>query len=66
MREHHESKHGGSDRFHGVHEATTKEEVVIQLGIYNLNINQDCLTSKLYGNVLEKALRMRRYTIVRT
>ena len=49
---------------HGIHVATSKEEVLIKLGADNLNVNQNNFASQLNREIRENPLGMSREAIV--
>jgi hypothetical protein len=57
--EDHGVKHRRSDFLHHIHVAMSKENVVVQRGINDLNVNQDHFILYLYGEILENPLEFR-------
>ena len=66
MRKHQESKNGGSHDFHGIHVATSKNEVIIKFGVNNLNINQNSFTDYINRNIQKNSLGLYRAPIIGT
>jgi hypothetical protein len=57
MGEHHGSKHRRGDCLHSVHVATTEQDVVIEQGINNLNVNKDGFSPKFNEDILKEPFR---------
>jgi hypothetical protein len=53
--EEHGVKYRGGYYFHSIHVATFKEDVVIQLGIDDFDVDENIFTSYFYGNILVEA-----------
>jgi hypothetical protein len=57
MGKHHGSENRRGDDFHSVHIATTKQDIVVERGIDNLNVNQNGFSPELNRNILEESFR---------
>ena len=53
MGEHHHMKHRRGDRLHSIHVVASEQDIVIKLGIDNLNFNEDGFSPKFYGDILK-------------
>jgi hypothetical protein len=57
MGKHHGSEYRRGDGLHSIHVATTKQDIVVERGIDNLNVNQNGFSPKLDGDILEESFR---------
>jgi hypothetical protein len=51
------SKHRRGHNLHRVHVATSKQDVVIERGVDNLNVNKNGFSSKFNGDILKDPFR---------
>jgi hypothetical protein len=56
MGKHHGSEHRRGDCLHSIHVATTKQNIVVEWGIDNLNVNKDGFSPEFDGDILEEPL----------
>jgi hypothetical protein len=63
-REYHGAKQKCSDSLHRVNATTSKENVIVQGGIDDLDVNQDHFSYYLYRNILKQPLRLGWETII--
>jgi hypothetical protein len=54
MGEHHGSKYGRGNYLHTIHVAMTEQDIVIEWGIDNFNVNENGLAPEFYGEILEE------------
>ena len=66
MGEHQKSKDGRGNDSHCIHITTSKEKVVIELGIENLDVNQHSFTNYHNRDIREDALGLINTTIIAT
>ena len=66
MGKHHESKDGGGHEYHNIHVTTSEEDVIIKLGVNNLDINQNSFTDYINRNIQKNSLGLYRAPIVGT
>jgi hypothetical protein len=59
MGKHHGSEHRRGDYLHSIHVATTKQNIVVEWGIDNLNVNKDSFSPEFDGDILEEPLGRR-------
>lgn len=52
MRKHHDMKNESSNHVHGIHETPTKENIIIKMSIYELNIYSDGSPNKFHGTII--------------
>jgi hypothetical protein len=64
MGEHHGSKYRRRNYLHSIHVATTEQDIVIELGIDNLNINENGFAPEFYRDILEEPFRRRWSSII--
>jgi hypothetical protein len=64
MGEHHGSKDGRGNYLHNVHVAMTEQDIVIEWGIDEFNVNENGLTPKFYREILEEPFKRRWSSIV--
>jgi hypothetical protein len=64
MGEHHCSKDGRGNCLHSVHVATTEQDIIIEWGIDNFNVDENGLTPEFYRDVLEEPFRRRWSSII--
>jgi hypothetical protein len=55
--EHHRSKHRRGHNLHSIHVATSKQDVVIEQGIDNLNVNKNGFSPEFNGDILKEPFR---------
>jgi hypothetical protein len=55
--EHHHSKHRRGHCLHSVHVATSKQDIVIEWGIDNLNVDEDGFSPEFDGDILKEPFR---------
>jgi hypothetical protein len=55
--EHHRSEYRRGYCLHSVHVATTEQDIVIEWGIDNLNVNKDSLAPEFNGDILKEPFR---------
>jgi hypothetical protein len=55
MGKHHGSEHRRGDDLHSIHVAMTKQDIVVERGIDNLNVNQNGFSPELDGDILEES-----------
>jgi hypothetical protein len=51
----HGSEYRKGDDFHRIHVATTKQDIVVERGVDNLDVNQNDFSPKLDGDILEES-----------
>jgi hypothetical protein len=64
MGEHHGSKHRRGNCLHNIHVATTEQDIVIEWGIDNLNVNKNGFTPEFNGNILEEPFGRRWSSVI--
>jgi hypothetical protein len=57
MGEHHCSKDGRGDCLHSVHVVTTEQDIIIEWGVDNFNVDENSLSPEFYGDILEDPFR---------
>jgi hypothetical protein len=53
MGKHHRSEHRRGDDLHSIHLAKTKQDIIVEQGINNLNVNQNSFSLELDEEILE-------------
>ena len=56
----------GGHESHNIHVITSEEEVIIKLGVNNLDINQNSFTDYINRNIQKNSLGLYRAPIIRT
>jgi hypothetical protein len=56
MGKHHGLEHGRGDFLHGIHVAMTKQNIIVEWGINNLNVYKDGFAPKFNWDILEEPL----------
>jgi hypothetical protein len=56
MGKHHGLEHRRGDCLHSIHVATTKQNIVVEWGIDNLNVNKNGFSPEFDGDILEEPL----------
>jgi hypothetical protein len=64
MGEHHRSKHRRGHYLHSVHVSSSKQDVVIEWGVNNLNVDKDGFSPKFNGDILKDLFRGGWLTII--
>jgi hypothetical protein len=57
MGEHHCSKHRRGYNLQGIHVATSKQDIVIEWSINNLDVNENFFSPEFDGDILEEPFR---------
>jgi hypothetical protein len=55
--EHHGSKDGRGNCLHSVHVATTEQDIIIECGIDNFNVDKNSIPPKFCRDILEEPFR---------
>jgi hypothetical protein len=55
--EHHCSKDGRGNCLHSVHVATTEQDIIIEWGIDNFDVDENSLAPEFYGDILKEPIR---------
>jgi len=66
MGKHHEVDSERYNFLHKIHITTTKENIIVKIGIYNFNIYHDHLISELNEKILQIFLRFERMANIST
>jgi hypothetical protein len=64
--EHHHSKHRRGHNLHSVHVAMSKQDVVIERGVDNFNVDKDGFSPKFDGDILKESFRRGWSSIIRS
>jgi hypothetical protein len=64
MGKHHGSKHIKGECLHRIHVAMTKQNIIVEWGIDNLNVNKDSFSPEFNGDILEEPLGRQGSSIV--
>jgi hypothetical protein len=64
MWEHHGSKYRIGNCLHSIHVATTEQDIVIEGGINNLNVNENGFTLEFKGDILEEPFGRRWSSVI--
>jgi hypothetical protein len=54
MGKHHGLEHGRGDCLHKIHVAMTKQNIIVEWGINELNVNKDGFSPEFDGEILEE------------
>jgi hypothetical protein len=57
MGKHHHTKHKSGYLFHRIHVAMSEQDIVINWGFNNFNVDEDGFSHKFYGEILEEPFR---------
>jgi hypothetical protein len=64
MGEHHCSKYGRGNFLHSVHVATTEQDIIIEWGIDNFNVDENGLSPEFFRDILEEPFERRWSSII--
>jgi hypothetical protein len=64
MGEHHGSKYRRGNCLHSIHVATTEQDIVIEWGIDNLNVNKNGFSPEFNRDILEEPFGRRWSSII--
>ena len=64
MGEHHRSKDGRGNCLHSVHVAKTEQDIVIEWGIDNFNVDENGLAPEFYRDILEEPFEGRWSSVI--
>jgi hypothetical protein len=64
MGEHHGSKDGRGNNLHSVHVATTEQDIVIEWGVDNFNVDENGLAPEFDRDILEEPFGRRWSSVI--